>query len=371
MTIKLPKSVLSRICALIILGIAATNLSDLRAQLVVDAGGPRNAFFGTDLSSDGGTFGLKGFSTKLDTAAQSLEGIYFSRTLFGRTNVLHDPANGLGGWLYGLDLKFTAQNGVLNLNSWPQTDLSAIINYSWATETNKHGQRSMFSVTLRETPFFAQDPVFDKLRATGQQLYTKDAFGNTIAATFCYVPAQASWISVAISAGFSATNNYGKLPKVTVGKSLFSNSSQTVVGSGQTARSGIFKTYNAFPLTLMLPISPDAMDCELAKTFSLGFNAAAKFAFGIFNSDAKKTDYDLIIAPYGSFVPGDLGAPMHGVGVNFVVRGLSQITKEDKDGPHYEGQKLTFPISIFVDRANAFSGKPSTTVGAGLIFKWP
>jgi hypothetical protein len=346
---------IQRIPILTVVAFVVGSVITLKAQIVVDAGGPRNSFYGSTASTNGSTLGLKGLSLKMDTAAQSIEGIY-----------LHPlEANGYRELLWGLDLKFTAVNGVLDLNSWPETDLSAIVNYtSIIGDAVKPEDLWLWSVTLRDTPFYAQDPIFDKSRPSGQQFYKKDAFGNTVAVTFSLVPPGSfNFLGLAISVGYSATNNYAGLPKVTVGKALVSGSTQAVVGSGQTARLGSYETYNAFPLTFLAPINFDAIDG--LKAFDKGFSRAAGSLFGLFGSDQGKASYVLLLAPYASVTPRDLGEPLNGLGLNFVIRGLTA----DPTGINPQNQKLTFPVSIFVERDNAFSGKPSMTVGAGLMFK--
>lgn len=337
----------------------------VKAQLVVDAGGPRNSFYGMSAGTNGSTLALKGLSLKLDTAAQSVEALYFHPL----------PAKGLSEWLWGADLKFTAANGVLNLNAWPQTDLSGILNYSSTFHRTANlsegdlqklllSNPALWSFTLRETPFFGQDPMFDKTRPVAEQKYTKNAFGNTVAGTFSMVGGgDFTWFSIALSAGYSVTNNYGELPKVTLGKQVATLQGQSVVTGGQVMRSGQFHTYNGFPLSAQWPINTDSISC--LSWFSAGFNTVAKTIFGLFGSDP--STYVLIVSPYAGFTPRDLGKPLNAWGVSFVVRGLTEDTS--KTNPN--SQKLSFPISIFLERENGFSGKPSTTIGAGLVVKWP
>jgi hypothetical protein len=334
---------------MILLGTAVCMLhTELHAQVLVDAGGARNVFFSASAPSSNMFFGLKGTDFKLDTAAKSAELLYFH-------------PNGNSHWLWGLDLKVAAVNGIENLNSWPQTTVSGIGNYSWQSSG------ALWSLTARDTPLFAQDPLYDTNRPAGAQFYKKDVIGNELAGTLSVAPVGSiAWISFALSAGYNATNNYAKLQQVTVGNSETPGSSQAVIGSGQTARFGTFHYYNAFPLTLLTPLNPDAV--AWMKPFDDGFSDFVNRIYKLLGTgkkeDAATNVNDVIVSPYGEFVPGDLGRPTDAVGINFVVRRLTL-----NDNPAKEN--LTFPVSIFVERENAFLGKPSMTVGAGLIFKWP
>ncbi|MGA2173795.1 MAG: hypothetical protein ABSH38_02315 [Verrucomicrobiota bacterium] len=339
-----------------LLTLVGATVTDLYGQLVVDAGGPRDSFY----SSASSTLGLSGLAVKLNTDPESLEATYLSGTLFGKQPL----PEGSGNWLYGLDVKFSAVNGVLNMNSWPKTDLSPLLNHTWITSSTDN-KPWIFSLNLRDTPSFAQYPIFDKTLASGKQFYTKNALGNTVVGTFSVVPGGASWFALAVSAGFSATNNYAQLPKVTVGKLLASGSSTTVVGSGQAARYGTFERYNAVPLTLMTVFQP------VEGQWTTNFSKCAGTLLGWLSPGAKDASYIPIVSPYASLTPGDLGRPVDAVGLNLVIRGMDSKVPVDSTGPHPEAQKLSFPLSIFVERVNAFSGKPSITVGAGLTFKWP
>jgi hypothetical protein len=294
-------------------------------------------------AGDGSSTGVKGFSLKMDTGAQSLEGTYF--------NPFREK------WLWGADAKLSAQNGVLNIDSWPKTDLSFIVNRSdYLGDPETSDYVSVWSLTFRETPFFSDDKIFDKTRASGTELYQKTSIGNNVAVTLAFVPGGFSWLAFAISAGHSATNNYSELSKVNVGSVLVSNGEQSVSKVGKAARSGIYKTYNAFPLTFMAPVNLDAIPALAG--FSKGFSNVSSNFFEFFGAD-KHTSYIPVLSPYATYVPRDLGKPANSAGMTFVVRGLN------------EKGKLTFPIAFYVERQNAFSGKPGLSVGAALTYKWP
>jgi hypothetical protein len=348
-TIKLSLSKSSP--ALVILALLVLPRSQALGQAVVDAGGPRNSFYGDDA---GKTFGLQGLHVKLDTSSETIEGDYF--------HAFDDYK-----WLYGISLKLTAQNGIDSINSWPQTDLSAICNYSGVLDYGASNKfRGFWSLTLRDTPEFAQDPLYNSKR-TVDEYYKVNALGNSLPLTFSIVPGGCiPWLSFAFSGGYSFTNNYASLEKVTVGKSMTSSGSEGVVGTGQTARFGAFEDYNAFPLSVMTPISFDAMNADWATNFSKWFGKTAGYILNV-GSSKNPSSYVLIVSPYVSYIPADLGRPGDFVGLNIVVRGLAA----DSTGQHPEKESLSLPVSIFIERDNAFIGKPSMSVGAALIFKWP
>lgn len=284
---------------------------------------------------------------RLDTAAQSIEALVFRPVHSAQGNLIYD--------LVGVDLKFTALNGVLNINSWPQTDLSLIYNHSDNSGIN------LWSVTARDTPFFQQNPIFDQSRSPSERTYTKNAFGNLLVGTISFVPHSSTGLSFALSVGYSRTNNYAALPKVGIGAGFATNSGQIVIKSPQAYRAGIFHDYNAFPLTLLMPFTPGAVPAFTNATAALSKGLDQFFSF--FGAQ-QNTAYDLVFSPYVEYVPRDLGRPLNSVGCNFVLRSYGPLE------PINAG-KLNFPISIFVDRQNTFFGKPNVTVGAGLMFKWP
>jgi hypothetical protein len=321
------------------------------AQGIVDVGGVRNPFF----SNAGSTLGLEGFSAKFDTSAQSIEGLYLTQRPFNRTIL---PGN----WIYGADLKFTPVNGITHINGWPQTDLSLLANY---THELKDSQ-IFFSDTIRLVGSFGQDIVYDNKGDLSQQPHNRDEFMGSIFNTVGIAPIlridnSMYLISIAISTGYSATNNYPQLPKATVGSISVTNGSQSVVNGTKVVRYGQLDHYNAFPLSLLLPVQIDwALPSWTARIFD---------AIG---GDNKGATYIPILSPYATLTPAEEGKPRNAIGLNLVIRGLGPVPKDPKDDtPHPEQRKLTFPINVFVQRDNAFTGKPSTSVGAGLIFKFP
>jgi hypothetical protein len=321
-----------------------------QGQLIVDATGPRDIFFTDEAKSSNGL----PFNLKLDTASKSISGYHFFPSL--------SQAEGNGSiletLLFGLSLKLTAVDGLDQvLNRWPESAFSGLINYTHDSSA------SLWSSTLKLTGSYGDFSIYDNSRPANAKLYSTDFLGGTAAQTFSIVPAFAPDWSCAISAGFQATNNYLLLPQVTVGSLQAGSGTQTVVGSGKVVRFGTYREYNDYPFTLLVNYAADWQwfDTLLSRDFKpLGIELLSK-----------DYHYKLFLSPYTTYSPAELGRPADSVGLNFVLRKSSKTPVGPGGVKSYSKEKVTYPVSIFVDRENAFLGKPSTTVGAALTYHFP
>jgi hypothetical protein len=334
----------------------------LGAQFLVDAAGPRNVFY-TDPSKGSNSF-FKGFNFNPEiTSKPSLDLDYFSGPIAALS-----PANVHGVFIWGLDTKVTASDGItqfLQFNHIPQLNFSAIANLSWQANA------SLLSLTTRFMEEYGDYSIFDPSRPAGTQSYSRVWLGESVFETFSIAPdpTSSTWIKnlgIAVSVGYVPTNNYASLPQETLGTLLTGSGKNTIVGSGRSVHFGSFNTYNAVPISL-LP-SYNFGEANWLKGFP--------YIIPGWNLLSKANTYDVIVSPYGSYVLSDEGRPFDAVGVNVVLESLGPIPKEKSPGwpeprevPAHRAAK--YPLSIFIERPNAFSGKPSLTVGAALTYHFP
>src|SRR4051794_32817440 len=108
--------------ATIIIAVAISfSVTSATAQLIVDAGGPRNLFYSV---SGNDKNGLDGFYPYLETASKSVGVTYFGA-----------PPQRLGLTLIGADVKLTAVDGLqqfIKFERWPQIQGTLLANKTWA-----------------------------------------------------------------------------------------------------------------------------------------------------------------------------------------------------------------------------------------------
>jgi len=335
-------SLLRAIIGSLIIALPALVGSTAHAQLMVDAGGPRDMFF----SSGEDATGLAGFHAKLNTDDKGVALTYFGK-----------PANYLGLW--AMDLKVSAVDGVgefFRFERWPKMDLSIIGN-----KTFSYDGGWAWSVTPRLTATHIGQSVFDPSLPAGSQLSEHDFFGGQANLLFsCLLPE--GWGAVGLSFGYKHTSNYEDLAKTTVGtvQNLFpgpGGAAFAALSQGQTVRYGSLNHYNEFPLSAIYTrqFEPNWIDALCKKVM-------------FWDKDIKnsKTSFVLLTSPYASLLPRDEGKPTHSIGLNLVLR--KGVTSKDETNPNED--KFSFPVSLFIERKNAFSGKPDLTIGSALIYKF-
>jgi hypothetical protein len=331
-------------------------------QFIVDAAGPRNVFY-TDPSKGSNTL-FKGFNFNPQiTSTPSLDLDYFSGPIAALS-----PKSMHGVFIWGLDTKVTAADGItqfFQFNQIPQLNISAIANLSWQAKS------SLLSLTTRFMEEYGDYSIFDPTRAAGTQSYSRVWLGEAMIETFSIAPdpTSSTWIKdlgLAFSVGYIPTNNYASLPKETLGTLLTGSGKNTIVSSGKSVRFGSFNTYNALPITFL-------------PSYNMGeANWLKGFPYIIpgWSLLSRADTYEIIVSPYGSYTLSDEGKPSNAIGLNFVLESLGAIPVEKSAGwptgrevPAHRATK--YPLSIFIERPNAFSGKPNLTVGAALTYHFP
>jgi hypothetical protein len=334
------------LCSVIITGSA-------EAQLIVDAGGVRNLFYTVGGNDKGG---LDGFHANLETGSKSAGVTYFGY-----------PTRLLENTLLGADVKVTALDGLdelIKFDRWPQIQTTLLANKTWAPMIDRD-HALIQSLTFRVAGLFTQYALFDTNQPAGAEFSKPDSFGGSLAATYSFA---FPWFpgAVGLSFGVNATNNYASLPKVTIGTLRGSESSggttTGIVSGGKMAREGSLNYYHSFPVTIIYSHTfgqPELSD------FLKNFHVWKYYPL----EHGPNVSYNVIISPYGSFVPADEGKPTHSIGANLVLRKYKK-AKESAD-PAEEKGEVSFPVALFVERQNTFSGKPNTTVGAALTYHFP
>ena len=213
--------------------------------------------------------------------------------------------------------------------------------------------------------------VYDKTRNPGSQVYTRDWTGAAGTAYIGWAPGlsdadgnvyqykyfDARAIAFRVGLGYAHTNSYASLSSVDIGKTLATIGNQTVVGSPKNYRSGIFRDYEAYPVSLLMSIN--------AGIASPNTNSWARSIFY-----PKLGDYrgEFIFSPYISLVPSNYKPPTDLIGLNIVVNLLSLKDLEKlTTQANPKGIKI-YTVGVFVERDNAFRGSPAMTAGSALTF---
>ena len=187
------------------IAVAGSACLPLHAQLLIDAGGPRDAFY----SSGGTADGLDGLHAKFDTAPKDVELTYLGKPMTWL---------GIPDLMLGATLKASAIDGLpqfFRFERWPKTDLSLIANKTW-TKAIDDSHAWAWSLTTRVNGGYADCAVFDPSRPSGQEFRKTSAalgeFIETLSVAIPWIPA-----GVALSAGVREASNYQDLPSTTVG----------------------------------------------------------------------------------------------------------------------------------------------------------
>ena len=323
------------------MAVAASTCQSLHAQLLIDAGGPRDAFY----SSGGTAEGLDGLHAKLDTALKDVELTYLGKPMTWL---------GIPDLMLGATLKAAAIDGLpqfFRFERWPKTELSLIANKTW-TKSIDDSHAWAWSLTTRVNGGYADYAVFDPSRPPGQEFRKTSAaqseFTETLSVAIPWIPA-----GVALSAGVREASNYQDLPNTTVGtlQATFpgsGGSTMAAISGGEAARYGRLNTFQEYPVSLL---------------YNHAFEGINSFWGHLPLTDSAAT-YNLLVSPYGTIAPRQEGHPMHSVGLSLVIRSY----KASEDLAHPEKTVISFPIGLYVERKNTFSGKPDTTVGAAVIY---
>ena len=313
----------------------------LHAQLLIDAGGPRDAFY----TSGGTADGLDGLHAKLNTGAKGVDLTYLGKPVTWL---------GISGVMLGATLKASAIDGLsefFRFERWPQTELSLIANKTWTHDIDATHAWA-WSLTTRVDGGYADYAVFDPNRPLGQEFRKSSAaqgeISETVSVAIPWIPA-----GVGLSVGLREGSNYRDLPSTTVGMLQASfpgsgGSTMAAVSGGEAARFGSLNHFQEYPVSLLYNHAFEGVN---------GFIQHLPFT-------ESGTTYTLLVSPYGTLTPRSEGRPEHAIGLSLVIRSF----KAAEDAAHPEKTVISFPVGLYVERRNPFSGRPDTTVGAAVIY---
>lgn len=318
--------------------------NSLRAQLYIDAAGPRNLL----VSGKGKNAPeLNGKATaKVDSEKKSVSLGYFSSRDFNKATKVAIGTFGLVG-------QVSSPNGWDELFKSPLAEVSVLGNYTWAKSGDVDGPWFVNAsagfrhdnLRLRVT---ASDPVKEVGTDTGKASMAIGRQFNHGRSGF------------ALSARFERTSNYEELTKVEVDK--------------RPAREGTLVRSDATPIALMF-------------THEINSNSLTDL---IRNWRNDKAGYAVVAAAYGEYDPSVKGEVNHKIGLNLTLKRF--LIPEDKelaerrkvakeqDWPEDTldgiGAKVladfSYPYSFFVEWKQPFGSKRGEVVtGVAMLFTWP
>jgi hypothetical protein len=314
---------------------------------IIDAGGPRDLLFDTESYNTNWYPNLK-----LNTSDQALEANSFKS----------------GGLLdaWGYIAKVSAPDGLTEFFKFerlPRFDVSFVINKVLSDEA------PFQSITFRATGTYSDLALFDPAAAAATQPHKQGFLGGELNALYSVaIPSSVPVIGgdgIAVGGGFRATSNYQDLPKVTAGKikTVYGGGESALVSGGSVVRLGGLNSYNEFPITFLYAHRFDEQWVQALCT-----NLPLKWLV------PKADAYELVLSPFGQFIPRDELKPTHSVGLNLVLESLKRGEGEKgQDGKKEKSpakNKVSYTPNVFVERKNTFSGKPDTKVGAALLWKF-
>ncbi len=336
-----------------------------RGQLIVDRNGARDVLWSSDLKrlfpDDKGLPRLR-----LDSKKKSLALNYLSLNSSEFLN---------GNVLWGAQIKGTATDGLeqfFKFDRAPGVEVAGLLNW---TGTGAHGESDSWwdkyfvpYANLRIAYKFQELKTIDVSRPVDDQLDDSAFHGMS---SFLSVGALIRGrYGVALSAGYERASNYEDLPKVNVSEDarvipLPGGGYRVVSSGGQIMRAGNLETFNNFPIDLTFAYHQGIKPSLVEWIPFVG----------------KKYTFGLVFAPYGRFEPRDYSRPEHGIGLTVSLYTLTKLKERKADetgrkpedwtgGGDVAGQKLSFPLSGYVEWKNAFREERTTEAGVAAVFKF-
>jgi hypothetical protein len=328
---------------ILITSLALLGVGSAQAQLLIDRAGGRDVLYRGDFTA------ANKVRAKFNSGDKSLSATYFGYAL---TNLFPE-----GNFVVGGRAKVAATDGweeFFRFQRLPGMEASLLANWT-STGTNgpiwfangrvsyKHEEYALFDPTQGVATQFSR-PSFDGVSAA-------ISAGGLRAITSMNLE-----VGLALSAGYERGSNYKDLGKANVTDisasfPLPGGGRRDVSGAVKSVRVGTLKEFNSFPLNVTF-------------TFDKGL---PRSLYDWIPFIPKDDQFGLVLAPYGEFLPKDEGKPEHAIGVQLTLRRNKNETSYDQI---LANGKSTYPISVFIERRNAFKSNSETRAGVGLVYSF-
>lgn len=255
----------------------------------------------------------------------------------------------------GATLKLSATNGVedfFKFERWPSTELGALFN--WTSYPGGRGAPGPIVSLTVQGGAEATDLVY--IPKTGNPTMKKvternvDGFGTVTAGIYWRNVPIVEQAALVLSAEVRRETNFDELPKITTAEltplapPATGSPNRVILEKSTVARWGDLERATTIPVTLAAVLTHRAD--WIGRLFAEG-NMETRFYW----------------SPYFRLKTASGAGTSRAGGLNLAVRNKTQ--------PKEGGPKITYPLSLFVERGTDFGQREwKTTVGASTVFSW-